>query len=208
MRSNFSKTLKASALVCAAALLAACSNAPVRQAQWVAPELGAQSRLLQSGPVLVVCDFYDAAVRQICQDDLVRAVRAKGGNPVTLPAGTALLGDRELDAQLVAPAKTIGAGAVVVLALNPVTSQANSGLSVGLGGFSFGGGGGVGVGFSAPIGGDRLLTTWAGNGRVTDARTGRLVWTTSLSAAPGALEGQLQSLADGVATAAQESGLF
>ncbi|RYY68848.1 MAG: hypothetical protein EOO24_51565, partial [Comamonadaceae bacterium] len=157
MRSNFSKTLKAGALVCAAVLLAACSNAPVRQAQWVAPDLGAQSRLLQSGPVLVVCDFYDAAVRQICQDDLVRAVRAKGGNPVTLPAGTELFGDRELDAQLVAPAKTIGAGAVVVLALNPVTSQANSGLSVGLGGFSFGGGGGVGVGFSAPIGGDRLL---------------------------------------------------
>ena len=208
MRSKFSKFLKSGTLVSAAALLVACSNAPVKQAQWVAPELGAQSRLLQSGPVLVLCDFYDAAVRLNCQDELVRAVRARGGNPVTLPVGTALTGDRELDGQLVAPAATIGAGAVLVLGLNPVTSASDSGLSLGFGGFSFGGGGGVGLGLSAPIGGERVLTTWAGNGRVTDVKTGRLVWTTSLSAAPGDLRAQLKSLADGVATAAQESGLF
>ncbi|RZL63539.1 MAG: hypothetical protein EOP81_12135 [Variovorax sp.] len=64
------------------------------------------------------------------------------------------------------------------------------------------------MGLSAPIGGDRVHTTWAANGRVSDARSGRLVWTTSLSATSGDLRTQLQSLAGGVATAARESGLF
>lgn len=195
------------ALACAMSL-AACSTGPVKQAQWVAPELGAQSRLLRTGPVLVVCDFYDAAVRQICQDELMRAVRSQGGDPVTLPASTALLGDRELDGQLFAPANTLGATAVVVMTLTPVASATGSGLSVGLGGFSFGGGGGVGVGLSAPIGGDRVLTTWSANARVNDVKGGRLVWTTSLSATSGDLRTQLQALAGGVASAAQESGLF
>ncbi|RZL64680.1 MAG: hypothetical protein EOP81_07725, partial [Variovorax sp.] len=130
-------------LACAA-LLVACSTGPVKQAQWIDPALGAQSGLLRGAPVLVACDFVDTAVRQICQDELVQAVRGQGGNPVIAPAGTVLLGDREPDAQLLASAAAIGARAVVVMTLTPVASAAGSGVSLGLGGFSFGGGSGVG----------------------------------------------------------------
>lgn len=191
-------------------MLSGCSSTPVKQAQWSAPELGAQSRLLQSGPVLVACDFYDAAVRQICLDEMVRAVRAKGGTPVMAPVGTSLMGDREPDAQLVAPAMAVGARTVLVLALTPTASESGSGLSVGLGGFSFGRGSGVGLGFSAPIGGERTGNGWAANARVTDAQSGKLVWTTSLatSSASNDLRAQVQALAAAVADAAQVAGLF
>lgn len=195
--------------IVALSALAACSSAPQREAQWIDPALGAQSRFLKGEKILIACDAYDAAVRQICQDQMYREVLAKGATPVIVPAGTMLLNDRELDGQLVAGAQAMGAKAVFTMTLTPATTSAGSGLSLGIGGFSVGSGGGLGVGLSAPIGGGSVSTGFAANGRVTDVRSHRLVWTATLVAAPSAnLDAQFATLSRSMLALAQDAGLF
>lgn len=117
--------------------------------------------MLQGQRVLIGCDSYDAAVRQICQDQLARGVLARGAMPVTVPPCTPFAQDRELDAQLVPTAQSMGARAALTVTLKPATASAGSGLSVGIDGFSFRPGGGAGVGPSAPIGGGQVTTGFA-----------------------------------------------
>jgi hypothetical protein len=204
--------LRRSALVAAGivlALAAGCTSAPKQEAQWVDPSIGTQSRILQGAKVLVVCDAYDVAVRQICQDQLLREVAAKGANPVTLQPGTVLLNDRELDGQLLESASALGAKAILTMTLTPATAYEGSGVSVGIGGFSFGRGGGAGVGLSAPIGGGGGSTGFAASGRVTDVRNKRLVWSATLVASPSAdLNAQFGSLSRALLDNAQNVGLF
>jgi len=197
------------AFALAATLLVACASTPRPEAQWADPVLGAQSRFLQGQKVLVACDVPDAALRQLCQDALFQEVLSKGAQPVVLPAGATFMTDRQLDGQLVGNAAGLGAKAVIVLALTPATASVGSGMSLGIGGFSFGRGGGGGIGLGVPIGGSQVSTGFSANGRVTDARTGRLVWTTSFVAAPSQdLRAQSAALAKSVIDAAQASGLF
>jgi hypothetical protein len=197
------------ALAVAATLLVGCASTPQPEARWIDPALGAQSRFLQGEKILVACDTYDVALRQVCQDALFREVLAKGAQPITLPAGTAFATDRALDGQLAASASSLGAKAVFVLALTPATSSVGSGVSLGIGGFSFGRSGGGGVGLGLPIGGGQVSTGFSANGRVTDARNGRLVWTSSFQAAPSQdVQGQSAALARSVVDAARDAGLF
>jgi hypothetical protein len=80
---------------------------------------------------------------------------------------------------------------------------------LGIGAFSFGGGGGGGVGLGIPIGGGRPDTGFAANGRVTDVRGQRLVWTATVVAAPSAdLGSQVDSLSRSLLDSAQGAGLF
>ena len=189
--------------------LAGCASAPQREAQWIDPGIGTQSRFLRGEKVLVACDAYDQALRQICQDRLYRDVLAKGASPVAAPAGTLLLNDRELDGQLIPAAAAIGAKAIFIMSLTPATTSAGSGASLGIGGFSFGRGSGVGVGLGMPIGGGRPDTGFAANGRVTDVRNQRLIWTATVVAAPSAdLEAQFDSLSRSMLDSAQGAGLF
>lgn len=189
--------------------LVGCSTGPRLEAQWSDPAFNAQSRLLQGQRVLIACDAYDAAVRQICQDQLARGVLARGATPVTVPPGTPLVQDRELDAQLVPTAQSMGARAVLTVTMNPATASAGSGLSVGIGGFSFGRGGGAGVGLSAPIGGSEVNTGYAASGRLTDARDGRLVWAATQVANPSSnLETQFAGLTQALLDSAQGAGMF
>lgn len=197
------------ALVVSLLTLVGCATGPRLDAQWVDPAFDAQSHMLQGQRVLIACDAYDAAVRQICQDQLARGVRAKGALPVSVPPGTVLLQDRELDAQLVPTAQSLGARALLTVTVNPATTRAGSGLSIGLGGFSFGRGGGAGVGLSAPIGGAETDTGFAASGRVTDAREGRLVWAaTHVANASSDLEAQFSGLTQALLDSAQASGVF
>ncbi|MEJ8857593.1 hypothetical protein WKW79_23680 [Variovorax robiniae] len=196
-------------LALALAALAGCSSAPQRQAQWIDPSIGTQSRLLQGEKILIACDAFDAAVLRICQDQLYREVLAKGATPVTVPPGTVLLNDRELDGQLVASAQALGARAVLTMTLTPATSSGGSGVSLGIGGFSFGGSGGGGVGLSVPVGGGGWSTGFAASGRVTDVRSNRLVWTATLVAAPSSdLNAQFGALSRSMLETAQSAGLF
>ncbi len=189
--------------------LAGCGSAPHSEVQWIDPGLGTQSRYLRGEKILIACDTYDAVLRQFCQERLLREVQAKGANPVTVPAGTALLNDREFDGQLIASATALGAKAIFTMTLTPATSSAGSGASLGLGGFSFGRGRSAGIGLSVPIGGLRSSTGFAANGRVTDVRSSRLVWTATLVAAPSAdLDSQFGSLSRSMLDSAQGAGLF
>jgi len=201
-------------LVCRATLmglmsLAGCASVPQREAQWIDPDIGTQSRFLRGEKILIACDAYDPALRQICQDRLYRDVLEKGASPVVAPAGTLLLNDRELDGQLVPAATAIGAKAIFIVPLAPATSSTASGASLDIGAFSFGGGGGGGVGLGIPIGDGRPDTGFAANGRVTDVRSQRLVWTATVVAAPSAdLESQVDSLSRSLLDSAQGAGLF
>jgi len=189
--------------------LVACSSTPQREAQWIDPAIGRQSGFLRGEKVLVACDAYDTALRQICQEQLYREVEANGATPVTVPAGTVLLNDRELDGQLVGTAASLAAKAVFTMTLTPATSSAGSGVSLGLGGFSFGGGGGAGVGLSVPLGSGSGATGFAANGRVTDVSSKRLIWTATSVAAPSAdLSAQFASLSRSMLDTARASGLF
>lgn len=199
----------ATAAVLALSLLAGCATSPQQEAQWIDPAIGTQSRMLQGAKVLVVCDAYDVAVRRICQDQLLREVAAKGATPITLPPGTVLLNDRDLDGQLVESASALDAAAIFTMTLTPATSNSGSGVTLGIGGFSFGRGGGGGVGLSAPIGGGGGSAGFAASGRVTDVRNNRMVWTATLVASPSAdLYGKLRDLSRSMLDNAQSAGLF
>ncbi|VWX61048.1 conserved exported hypothetical protein [Burkholderiales bacterium 8X] len=202
--------MQAAMLALSVVALAACSSAPQRQAQWRSPALASQPAYLKGSKILVACDFYDVALRQLCQDQLFRAVLAKGAEPIAANSSN-LLEDRAPDGQLLAPAAASNAKAVLVMQLNPATTDAGSGsgFSIGLGGFGIGRNSAAGIGLSAPIGTPRVNTGFAANGRLTDVRTGQLMWTTSIVAAPSAdLRAQFESLARSMLDEAQEAGVF
>jgi hypothetical protein len=87
---------------------------------------------------------------------------------------------------------------------------ASPGVSIGLGAFGIGGGsvrGGVGV--SAPIGGGQTNYGFALNGRVTDVRTGQVVWTARATTPPSSdSSAQLGELTRSVFGAADQAQLF
>lgn len=189
--------------------LTGCSTGPTLETQWIDPSYDTQSRMLQGQKVLIACEAYDTSVRQICQDQLARGLLTRGATPVNLPGGTVILQDRELDAQLLPTARALGARAVFTVTLNPATTSDGSGVSLGIGGFSFGSSGGAGVGLSAPLGGGAVRTGFAANGRLTDARDGRLVWTATHVAHPSSdLEAQFFSLSQALLNSARGAGVF
>ena len=198
-----------SATLIAGGLVAACASSPQLNAQWIDPSLGTHSSLLRGAKVLVACDAFDVAVRQVCQDQLASEVVARGATPVLVASDTPLLTDRAIDGQLLSSARTVAAKAVLVVTLTPAVTDVNSGPSFSIGGFGFGRSSAVGVGVSAPIGGARVTTGFSANGRVTDVATGRLVWTASAAAAPSAdLNAQFAALSKIVLDAAEKAGLF
>jgi hypothetical protein len=197
------------AALAASAWLAACASAPQIEAQWFDPQLDADSGLLRGAKVLVACDAYDLAIRQICQDQLAAEVVARGATPVFATADTPIVTDRAIDGQLLPAARSAGAKAVLVVTLAPAVTDVSPGFSVGIGGFGFGRGSAVGVGAAAPIGGGRVTTGYSANGRVTDAASGRLVWTAKATTPPSSdLEAQLGQLARAVLDSAGKAGLF
>lgn len=207
---NYAALSRCTAGIIVAASLAACSSTPQREAQWVDAGLGSQSQLLRGARVLVACDVYDIALRRICEDQVSAELRMRGALPIPVPAGVALLNDRELDAQLLPSAGAAGAKALFVMQMTPATRGGGSGVSLGLGGFSFGGSGGVGVGLGLPIGGsDSGSMGFAASGRVTEVSGQRLVWTATFVAPPSAdLDAQFKQLSSAVMDAARDAGLF
>lgn len=195
-------------LALATLLLSACASVPAPDAVWAAPDIGAQARLLQGANVLVACEAPDVAVRNICQDRLAAAVAARGGRPVFVPGDTRLVAG-PLDAQLLPSARSENATAILVMTLRPVATEATPSASFSIGGFGFGRGSALGGGLTAPIGETRVATGFSANGRVTNASTGRLVWTASASSPPSEdLPGQLSTLSASVVDAAARAGLF
>jgi hypothetical protein len=188
--------------------LAACTSAPQRQVEWSDPALGPNSRLLGER-VLVACEAYDAALRQVCEDRLSRELAARGATPVRVPPATSVVSGRELDGQLIPSATAAGAKAVLVVSLTPATWDAGSGMSLGIGGFSFGRNSAAGVGLGLPISTSAPSTGFSANGRVTEVSSGRMVWTSTFVAQPsGDLGAQFGDLSRAMVDAAHDAGML
>lgn len=200
-------------LVGLALVVGACAApSPRLDAEWIDRTGGPRPASLRGANVLVACEARDVAIRNICQDQLAAEVSARGAVPVFVAPDTQLTTGRPLDEQLLPGARTSDARAVLVVSLTPAVADAGgSGFSLGLGGFGFGRGSGVGggVGVSAPLGGTRVETGYAANGRITDASTGRLVWSASAVAPPSAdLDAQFGALSITVLDSAARAGWF
>ncbi len=191
----------------AAAALAGCASGPQLDAQWSDPQLGAG--YLHGARVLVACDAAEIVVRQLCQDQLASEVVARGATPVFVAPGFAIATDRALDGQLLPAARDAGAKAVMVMTVAVAVNDVSPGFSIGIGGFGFGSHSAGGVGVSAPIGGGKVTSGYAANGRVTDVASGRLVWTAKATAAPSSdVAAQMGDLSKAVLGAADKAGMF
>lgn len=197
------------AALAAAVLAAGCAASPQLEAQWTDPALGANSRLLRGARVLIACEAYDLAVRQVCRQQLSAEVAARGATPVFVASNAVPTRESSLDAQLLPEARASQAAAVLVVTLTPAATDTSSGFSLGIGGFGFGRSSAVGGGISAPIGGGRVATGFAANGRVTSVASGRLAWTASAVAPPSTdLNEQFAALSRTVLDSAARAGLF
>ena len=194
-------------LVLAGIALAGCASTPQLDASWSDPQLGAG--YLHGARVLVACDAAELVVRQICQDQLASEVVARGATPVFVAPNFTIATDRALDGQLLPAARDAGAKAVMVMTVAVAVNDVSQGFSIGIGGFGFGRNTAGGVGVSAPIGGGKVTSGYAANGRVTDVASGRLFWTAKATAAPSSdVALQMGDLSKTVLGAADKAGLF
>lgn len=189
--------------------ISGCASTNV-DAQWRSTEL--PSSYLRGATVLVTCETGEEVFRRICEDRVAADLGARGVKVVTAAPGglpSAVPPSGTSDLQYIPAARDSGARAVVSVSIGPATQSVSQGFSIGIGGFGFGRGGGGGLGVSAPIGGGRVDTGYAANGRVTDVASGRLMWTARATAPPSAdANAQLAELSRSVVDAAAGAGLF
>jgi hypothetical protein len=174
-------------LVLGGLLFAGCASTTVR-AQWTDPQFAGRS--LHGATVLVVCDASDTAIARICQDQIAAPVAASGATPVTAPETDHLTaGDGQIPDNVFAAARRLGAKVIWFATIAPDLTVVRPGPTVGLslGGFSGSGGWyrssgiGAGVGVAVPVGTERVHTAYAANMTLTDADTGRLMWTSMVT---------------------------
>jgi len=198
----------AAAAASIAALLAGCASTRL-DAQWSDSQLAPNS--LRGARILVACEAHEAVLKQICQDQLVAEVVARGATPVVAPdipvAGPARAPGNE---PYVDAARGAGAKAVLTHAVTVADVSAGSGMSIGIGGFGIGGGnvrGGVGV--SVPVGGNQPNTGYAMSSRLSDTANGRLLWSAKASASPSSdVNAQLAELTKALFGAADKAQLY
>jgi hypothetical protein len=188
-------------------LLAACA-APTVDAQWRNIEL--PPGYLRGATVLVSCEAGDFTLKRICEDQLSADLSARGVRPVLAPPpGTNPVQPGAADIQYLPAARQSGARALISMSIGLSSQSVSQGVSVGIGGFGFGRHSAGGVGISAPIGGGRVNSGYSVNSRVTDANTGRLMWTARASTPPSSdVNAQLADLSKSVLDAAGNAGLF
>lgn len=184
-----------------------CASTQV-DAQWRNVDL--PPAYLRGATVLVSCETGEVVVKRICEDQIAADLSLRGAKPVIPAPGSVPPPQPGVpDAEYLPVARASGAKAIVSVTIGLASQRVNQGFSIGIGGFGFGGGGGGGVGLSAPIGGGDVSNGYAANGRVTDASSGRLMWTARASAPPsGDVNGQIADLSKGLLDAAGKAGLF
>lgn len=209
---NSIRTFAATAAAVASAALVAMSVAGCAStnvdAQWRNVDL--PPAYLLGATVLVSCETGEVVVKRICEDQIAADLSLRGAKPLLLaPGSLAPARPGAPDAQYLPVARENGAKAIFSVTIGLASQRVSQGFSIGIGGFGFGGGGGGGVGVSAPIGGGNVSNGYAANGRVTDATSGRLMWTARASAPPsGDVNGQIADLSKGLLDAAAKAGLF
>lgn len=200
-------------LAAAALGLAGCVTQRVEGA-WKDPQ--APANALRGARVLVVCDAYEPLAQRLCEERMAEAVTAQGATPILYSqSGNALPAERQPgDAQYLPAARVTAATAVLATSVTMVASDyapSAGGMSIGIGGFSYGRSSGGGVGLSMPIGGygGGMATGYSMNSRITDAASGRLLWTAKASATPSAdVDAQLSELAQSMVAEATRAGMF
>jgi hypothetical protein len=190
-----------------AAASAGCAS-PQIDAQWRSTEL--PSSYLRGATVLVSCETRDLILKRICEDQVVADLATRGARAVLPAPGTvAATEPGSLDTRYLPAARDSGAKAVLSVSLGASSQNVSQGIAIGLGGFGFGRYSGAGIGVSAPIGGGRVNTGYSADGRVTDVRSGRLMWTARASTPPSSdVNAQLADLSRTVLDAAGTAGLF
>jgi hypothetical protein len=178
------------------------------QAQWTDPEFTNQP--LHGGTVLVRCDAEETALRRICADQLVQQLEAAGARAVpAADRSTAERGGSRADDATLEAARSVGAMAVLTASVVPDATVANYGPTFGIGVGSWGGDVSTGVGVSVPVGGTGVSTAYAADMVLTDVATGRVMWTSRISAPASRDAGaQMAKLAQVGVQAAKASGLF
>jgi hypothetical protein len=111
--------------------------------------------------------------------------------------------------QLLSAARLAGARAVWSTTMQIADQSPGSGFSVGLGGFGGGSHVGGGIGVSLPIGGGQGSNGYAANAKLTEAGSGKVLWTAKASAKPSSDVGQqVGELARTLFEAGDKAGLF
>ncbi len=196
-------------------LLAGCASTRI-QAQWTDPQF--TDHALRGAKVLIVCNASEPTLKRICQDQLSAQVLASGATPVSEPASDdPAAGAAPISHELLAAARSAGAKAILSSALAPEATVVNPGPTVGFGVGGFGGsggwhsGGGVGgsVGVSVPVGAGRVNTAYAASMVLTDVASGRMMWTSKVTApASQDVGAQIAELTKTGLDAARKAGLF
>jgi hypothetical protein len=205
-----SSTITGSARAALAMLctVAGCAS-PQLDAQWVDPNLAPGA--LHGARVLVACEAYEVVIEQLCQDQLAAEVTARGGTPVIDTQPLPPTAARPIpDDQRLPEARRQGAQALLAGTVRQVSAPPDSGVSIGIGGFSWGRGGGAGVGVSAPLPiGGRSATGYALDSRISDVASGRLLWSAKATTGPsGDAQAQIGELARRLFESADKARLF
>jgi hypothetical protein len=205
----------AAVLALSGILVSGCASTKV-QAQWTDPQFAERS--LRGARVLIVCSAEEAAIKQVCREELRAQLTVLGAMPVTstqadnLPAGPG-----PAEEQTLAAARSMGAMAILAATIAPDAVIVNAGPTIGIGVGGFGGSGGWGsgtavgggVGVSMPVGGAGVNRAYGANLVLTDVATGRLMWTSKVTTrASQDVNAQIGALAKTGVTAAQSAGLF
>jgi hypothetical protein len=205
------------ATVCAVALctvtVAGCSSNPV-QAEWKDPAFAGHS--LRGAKVLVVCDAADLPIKRVCEEQMSAQVQTAGAIPVTAPEITSGGNADAHNEKIAAAARNASAKAILLATVAPDTTVVNPGPSVGIGVGGFGGFGGwrsggigTGVGVSVPVGAARTTTGYAANMVLKDTDSGRVIWTSKVSApASQDINMQMNTIAKAGVEAAQKAAVF
>ena len=189
------------------ALAAGCASTAL-DAQWADAQL--PPNLLRGAKVMVMCEALDLTLQRLCQDQVAAGLASRGATPVVVPERISVpIAQAVIDPQVLQAARDAGAKAVFVVTIGVSAQTVNQGMSISLGGFGFGSHMGGGVGVSAPIGGGQVNSGYSANGRVTDAASGRLLWTARATTPPSSnVTTQLSELAATVLVAADKAGMF
>jgi len=205
------RALAAAAATAAALASAGCATTRV-EAQWADPQFAGKS--LRGEKVLVVCEANEVVIRRICEDRVAAQVTASGATPVIGPVDLTV-GPPPANDRTLAAARGAGAKAILGSTIAPEITVVNPppSVSFGFGGIGFGGGSrtatGAGVGVGMPVGAGQASQGYGANVVLTDVATGRLMWTSKVSApASGDVNTQVADLARVAVEAAQKAGLF
>lgn len=169
--------------LCAAAtavLTVACSTGSQVDTQGLDVTAVGYSARVRNTLVVVACDANDRAIRQTCEDQLVRQITQRGARPVRVPASaafSAFSASRTADEQLTANARALHADTALLVTLKSAAGDAGPG--------------------------------YVASGRIADVVTGRMLWSATVVAPPSAdLTVQIQGLAGVLMPSAQTAGLF